>query len=81
MSSNTQRTNIFESPVTYIPAYKIVDLDKVTLLQNFDDDTTVKIEVPVFTGIEGLEIFHQVCTIFNNACDELQWTNGDECQT
>lgn len=78
MSSNTQRTNIFESPVTYIPAYKIVDLDKVTLLQNFDDDTTVKIEVPVFTGIEGLEIFHQVCTIFNNACDELQWTNGDE---
>ena len=67
-----------ETPVTYKSTFKISELEKVKLEQPFEDGTKVKMEVPLFTGQQGLEGLVYIVDRFKDACKALDWVEGTE---
>jgi hypothetical protein len=65
-------------PVMYKSNFKISELEKVKLEQSFDDGTKVKVEVPLFTGQQGLEGLVYIVDRFKDACKTLDWVEGTE---
>ena len=67
-----------ETPVAYKSTFKISELEKVKLEQSFEDGTKVKMEVPLFTGQQGLEGLVYIVDRFKDACKALDWVEGNE---
>jgi hypothetical protein len=76
--TSTTLITMIETPVAYKSTFKISELEKVKLEQLFNDGTKAKVEVPLFTGQEGLEGLVYIVDRFKDACKTLDWIDGIE---
>ena len=53
-------------------------LEKIELIQTWDDGTKSKKKCPVFTGEHGIEALLYVDDRFNSICRQLEVTDGEE---
>ena len=63
--------------ILYDSTFKVTDLERVKLTQNFQDETK-KASCPVFTGVHGIEALLHVEERFRKIARKMQWTSGDK---
>ena len=71
-------TLVREPCIEYTSKFKHSKLEKVELLQSWDDGTKTKKKCPVFTGEYGIEALLYVEDRFNSICRQLEIVEGEE---
>ena len=71
-------TLVREPCIEYASKFKHSKLEKVELLQTWDDGTKTKKKCPVFTGEYGIETLLYVEDRFNSICRQLEILDGEE---
>ena len=66
------------APIDYSSDFDKSKLEKVKLIQRYDDDTTRKKEVPIFDGYGGIEALLYVEEQFRKAAGTLDFDTGRE---
>ena len=67
-----------EPCIKYDSKFEHSKLDKVELVQTWDDGTKTKKKCPVFTGDHGIEALLYVEDRFNSICRQLEIVDGEE---
>ena len=71
------RSTLKQPCIKYEPTFKHEDLEKVSLMQRYDDSTKKK-NCPTFTGEYGIESSLFVEDRYRAVCRQLEFTDGDE---
>ena len=71
------RSTLKQPCIKYEPTFKHEDLEKVSLMQRYDDGTKKK-NCPTFTGEHGIESLLYVEDRYRGVCRQLEFTDGDE---
>ena len=67
-----------EPCIKYDSKFEHSKLDKVELIQTWDDGTKTKKKIPVFTGDHDIEALLYIEDRFNSICRQLEIVDGEE---